>query len=261
MENPPELTKRSHLKEFTKVFGSQENYKLDAQTLDNLLVWWTNWQNTQKSPYLPKPVVIQIQPFGLIDGENSPAMRPDKQNVQTTKAYLDEIIIHLNQFKNPCVVVITGNGGWQEEWTGGEAISTALYLAKKLGKDWQKKYFLIPCGASPVENSDYVNNLLTAKSILAQIKGELKIDLEFESLWTDTPRFYKHLILCLVLGVIFLKDWDKVKTAKRVEIDNEGKLKNQNLELARQNIILGIVLWHLFQDWLKNKPGKNQKIK
>ena len=116
---------------------------------------------------------------------------------------------------------------------------------------------MIPCGASPVENSDYVNNLLTAKSILAQIKGELKIDLEFESLWTDTPRFYKHLILCLVFGVILLKDWDKVKTAKRVEIDNEGELKNQNLELARQNIILGIVLWYLFQNWLKNKPRKN----
>ena len=133
MENQTEIVKSSNLEEFTRVFESQKNYELDAETLNNLLVWLTNWQNTQKNPYLPKPVVIQIQPFGLIDGEHSPAMRPDKQNVQTTKAYLDEIIIHLNQFKNPCVVVITGNGGWQEEWTGGEAISTALYLAKKLG--------------------------------------------------------------------------------------------------------------------------------
>jgi len=242
-----DLSKNESLVGFARIFESQyEMGILDELTLDNLAKWRAKLE--PNNPYFGKIRVISIQPFGIIDSENiheNSAKRPDPQNVQTTKNYLNQIIHH-SQSKNPCIILITGNGGWQEGWIGGESISTANYLAKELQKldpDWQEKYFLIPCGIPPVENLNYYNNLLTAKNVLAQINQKLGLNLEFEALWTDFVRILKHIIICFILKI----NSSKVKTTERLEIDNDGNLKNRYLEIIKQTGSLGITLWHLFQ--------------
>lgn len=239
-----ELEKEIRTKELQETFDGQNLNGLLGGLALNLVCDWIK--------EIGKIKIITIQTFGMIEN------RPDQWNVINYQEYLQKIVndleIQYSKNKLPILVIITGPNGLSDpiRIAGREAVETSLELEKMLQitfaieNSLKGKYLVIPCGQIIQNKIDYVRNLVTAKQIMAQINQKMNLTLSIDEFWTDSVRFWKHIACLICLGMNF----EKVKTAGRVEIDEDGKL-SENQDLWRQTGSIGIILGLLLQQFLK----------
>ncbi len=246
-----ELGEEIRIRELQETFEGQNLNGLLGELALNLVCEWIK--------EIGKIKIIIIQAFGMIEN------RPDEWNVSNYQQYLQEIVndlkIQYSKNKLPILVIITGPNGLSDPIgiAGREAVETSLELEKMLQTTFaienslKDKYLVIPCGQIMQNDKlDYVRNLVTAKQIMAQINQKMNLTLSIDEFWTDSVRFWKHIACLICLGMNF----EKVKTAERVEIDQDGK-PSENQDSWRQTCSIGIILGLLLQQFLKTNLKLN----